>query len=265
MLHKITHRTAYSFDSPVAYGLQKLRVRPQDSPLQTVTGWQVDIEGGIFEASYSDHYGNHVDLVRTEDGATGLTITAHGTVETVDRTGVLGRVYGRAPLWHFCGPTPLTEPDAAITELAQIARAQSDQLGALHALSAAILEAIAYIPGSTDTATTAADALRLGSGVCQDHTHVFVSAARTVGVPARYVSGYLHMQGQDAQDASHAWAEAHVEGLGWVGFDVANGISPDAHYIRLAIGRDAQDATPLYGMRRGSGDASLIVSLQVQQ
>ena len=73
------------------------------------------------------------------------------------------------------------------------------------------------------------------------------------------------MTDTDEQDASHAWAEAHVDGLGWVGFDIANGISPDGHYVRLAIGRDAQDATPLYGMRQGTGDASLIVSLQVQQ
>lgn len=265
MLHKITHRTAYAFDTPVAYGLQKLRLCPQSSPLQTVKEWAVDIEGGHVEASYSDHYGNQVDLVRTEDGATGLTITAHGTVETVDKTGVLGMVYGRAPLWHFCGMTPLTEPDEAITELAEIAKTETDQLGALHALSAAILDAVDYIPGSTDTATTAAGALKLGTGVCQDHTHVFLSAARVAGVPARYVSGYLHMPGQDEQEASHAWAEAHVDGLGWVGFDIANGISPDAHYVRLAVGRDAKDATPLYGMRRGSGNASLIVSLQVQQ
>lgn len=264
MLHKISHRTSYSFDTPVAYGLQKLRVRPQSGPLQTVTDWTIDIDGGVIEASYKDHYGNHVDLVRTLDDATALSITAHGTVETADKLGVLGMVYGRAPLWHFMAQTPLTAPDDEIAALSQIARDEGGLAG-LHALSAAILEAIAYTPGSTDTQTTATEALALGTGVCQDHTHVFLSAARAAGMPARYVSGYLHMPDMEEQEASHAWAEAHVNGLGWVGFDVANGISPDVHYIRLAIGRDAQDATPLYGMRRGSGDASLIVSLQVQQ
>ena len=264
MLHKITHRTHYTFDTPVTYGLQKLRLHPKSGPLQTVMDWQVEIEGGVIEASYGDHYGNHVDLVRTEDDARSLTITAHGSVETNDKLGVLGMVYGRAPLWHFHGQTPLTEPNDAILGLAEVA-ASNVGLSGLHALSHAILDAIAYTPGSTDTKTTAQDAIALGTGVCQDHTHVFLSAARAAGVPARYVSGYLHMPDTDEQDASHAWAEAHVQGLGWVGFDIANGISPDAHYVRLAIGRDAQDATPLYGMRRGAGDASLIVSLQVQQ
>lgn len=264
MLHKITHRTAYRFDDPVYYGLQKLRVVPQSGPLQTVTDWKVEIEGGVIEASYCDHYGNHTDLLRTEDGAQSLTIVAGGTVETHDLSGVLGMVYGRAPLWHFVSQTRLTKPDAAIQALTEQTRPQ-DGLGALHALSAAILEAVEYTPGSTDTATTAAQALELGTGVCQDHTHIFLAAARAAGVPARYVSGYLHMPDTEEQEASHAWAEAHVDGLGWVGFDVANGISPDGQYVRLATGRDAQDATPLYGMRRGSGDASLIVSLQVQQ
>ena len=264
MLHKITHRTSYSFDTPVSYGLQKLRLHPRSGPLQTVQDWSVDIEGGVIEASYKDHYGNHVDLVRTESEAEALTVTAHGTVESVDKNGVLGPVYGKAPLWHFRGQTPLTEPDAKIEALAASA-SSADGIGGLHDLSAAILEAVEYTPGATDTKTTAAEALALGSGVCQDHTHVFLAAARAAGVPARYVSGYLHMPDTEMQEASHAWAEAHVDGLGWVGFDVANGICPDAHYVRLAIGRDAQDATPLYGMRQGAGDAALVVSLQVQQ
>jgi transglutaminase-like putative cysteine protease len=264
MLHKISHRTEYAFGAPVDYGLQKLRLHPSDGPLQIVREWKVDIDGGQIEASHIDHYGNHVDLVRTSDAAEGLTITAHGMVETIDQNGVLGMVYGRAPLWHFLSQTRLTKPSEAITALASIAQAP-DRLTALHDLSAAILDEVPYIQGSTNTMTTAAEALDLESGVCQDHTHIFLSAARVAGVPARYVSGYLHMPATDNQDATHAWAEAHVDGLGWVGFDISNGISPDEHYVRLAVGRDAQDATPVYGMRRGAGDASLIVSLQVQQ
>jgi len=107
--------------------------------------------------------------------------------------------------------------------------------------------------------------MEIGKGVCQDHSHIFIAAARQAGLPARYVSGYLYMPDHDDQDASHGWAEAHIDGLGWVGFDVSNGISPDTNYVRIAIGRDAQDATPVTGMRMGAGGATMVVSVQVQQ
>jgi transglutaminase-like putative cysteine protease len=108
-------------------------------------------------------------------------------------------------------------------------------------------------------------ALDIGKAVCQDHTHIFMAAARLAGFPARYVSGYLMMNDQADQDASHAWAEVHVDDLGWVGFDVSNGISPDERYVRIAIGRDARDTSPISGFRRGSANEVLSVSLQVQQ
>ena len=115
--------------------------------------------------------------------------------------------------------------------------------------------------------TTAEEALTLGDGgVCQDHANIFISAARLSGLPARYVSGYLMMNDRVDQDATHAWAEACMSNdLGWVGFDVSNGVSPDERYVRIAVGRDARDAAPIDGLRMGSADEKLIVSLQVQQ
>ena len=92
-----------------------------------------------------------------------------------------------------------------------------------------------------------------------------IAAVRKAGLPARYVSGYLYMPDRVDQDASHAWAEAHIEGLGWVGFDVSNGVSPDEKYLRIATGRDARDAAPISGLRMGSGSETMIVSLQIQQ
>jgi transglutaminase-like putative cysteine protease len=102
---------------------------------------------------------------------------------------------------------------------------------------------MAYVPGATQTKTLAEDALASGKGVCQDHAQAFVAAARVMGYPARYVSGYLMMEETPDQAASHAWAEAHVDGLGWVGFDPANDISPDDRYVHIAYGLD-------YRMRR---------------
>ncbi len=261
----VRHTTEYNFAEPVGFALQKIRLHPQDSPLQIVHDWRVSIEGGRIETSYKDHYANHVDLVSAERGTQKLTIVASGSVETQDKAGVLGQVYGCAPLWHFRQQTDLTEAGEAIEALSRIVADCGDKLSGLHALSAEILKAVPYETGQTDAATTAEQAIGIGKGVCQDHSNIFVSAARAAGLPARYVSGYLLMDDRVDQDASHAWAEAHVDGLGWVGFDVSNGMSPDSRYVRIAVGRDAHDAAPIHGLRGGPGDESLIVSLQVQQ
>ena len=262
---KINHNTHYSYSHAVDYALQKLRLRPLGSPLQSVVDWSIEITGGKLETSYADHYGNHVDLVSIDPGAQSLAITVSGIVETHNTTGVLGQVYGKAPLWLFKQPTPLTTAGPLITSLAAVMDQNNDPLTELHALSDAILKAAPYMAGETHTRTTAEDALKGKLGVCQDHAQIFITAARLKGIPARYVSGYLVINDQIEQSATHAWAEAHVEGLGWVGFDVSNGVSPDEKYVRLAIGRDASEAAPIEGMRMGPSDETLIVSLQIQQ
>ena len=128
-----------------------------------------------------------------------------------------------------------------------------------------IAERVRYETGKTHSETTIEDALEAGHGVCQDHAHIFVSAARLLGHPARYVSGYLMLLDRVEQDASHAWAEAHVEGIGWIGFDPSNGICPDERYVRVATGLDYRDAAPISGLRYGDGGEDMEVSLQVQQ
>ncbi len=261
----IRHITQYDYDMPVDYALQKVRLRPLPSEMQQVDDWQIEIEGGRIETSYRDHYGNHVDLVSADIGTRKLIIKAHGSVRTSDSAGVLGMVYGRAPLWHFVQPTALTRPGKRIEKLARSVTVADSVLAGLHDLSAAIIRAVPYETGHTDTSVTAEEVMEIGKGVCQDHANVFISAARLAGLPARYVSGYLMMNDRVDQDASHAWAEVHVEGLGWVGFDVSNGVAPDERYVRIAIGRDAHDAAPISGLRHGVAVESMIVSLQVQQ
>jgi transglutaminase-like putative cysteine protease len=128
-----------------------------------------------------------------------------------------------------------------------------------------VRDAIVYTPGSTDTGTTAEQAITQAKGVCQDHAHSFCAAARLMGLPARYVSGYLLMDDRAQQDATHGWAEAHIDGLGWVGFDVSNGICPDERYVRVATGLDYREAAPVTGMHFGGGGEVMLVSLQVQQ
>ena len=125
--------------------------------------------------------------------------------------------------------------------------------GAASATSApaSVLGAVAYEIGHTSVTTTAEEALVAGHGVCQDHAQVLIAAARHLGFPARYVSGYLCPMEEGFPAASHAWAELFVDGLGWVGFDPANRVSPDEHYVRVACGRDYHDAAPIRGLRRG--------------
>ncbi len=261
----INHTTRYRYDAPVDYALQQVRLSPPNTAQQDVRSWEITVEGGRIETQYRDHNGGQVHLVSVERGAEEVAITAAGEVETTDTAGVLGKVYGPAPLWYFKKPTPLTEAGPGITALAKHLSESGDLLAALHALSSSILMAAPYRIGETYAATTAEEALMGGSGVCQDHAQIFVAAVRAAGLPARYVSGYLLMDDRIDQDASHAWAEAHVEGLGWVGFDVSNGISPDERYVRLAHGRDYRRAAPISGLRLGTSRESMIVSLQIQQ
>ena len=261
----INHKTSYSYDMPVDFALQKLRLRPLTNTMQHVDDWQIDVTGGQIEASYQDHYGNHTDLVSVTPGATTVAFTAHGKVTTHDKAGVLGPVYGRAPLWHFAQSTFLTAPGAGVRDMARALGKMKDPVTSLHDLSNAIRDALPYQTGVTGADTTAEQAIKIGGGVCQDHAQIFISALRTRGVPARYVSGYLMINDVIDQEAAHAWAEAHIEGLGWVGFDISNGVSPDEKYVRVAIGRDATCAAPVKGMRMGPSNETLIVSLQVQQ
>ncbi len=129
---------------------------------------------------------------------------------------------------------------------------------------AEIRSRIAYEIGATDAHTTAAEALADGKGVCQDHAHAMLSVVRSLGIPARYVTGYLVTDGDTPATASHAWAEALVPDLGWVGFDAANGKCPTDDYVRVATGLDAQGVVPVRGSRRGGVAESMTVAVKVQ-
>ena len=262
---KISHTTRYSYDAPVFYGLQQVRLTPASTRQQTVLNWNVEISGGKKELSFQDQYQNETLLVQANAGTTEVSVRVSGEVETHSSDGILGKVYGNAPLWHFAQSTPRTTAGTGIRKLVRSVRSGGNALDDLHELSKAILATVPYGQAETFADTTAEQALTAGGGVCQDHAQIFVAAARTAGIPARYVSGYLMMNDQVDQDASHAWAEAHVDGLGWVGFDVSNGISPDERYVRIATGLDSRDAAPITGVRLGAAAESMIVSLQIQQ
>jgi transglutaminase-like putative cysteine protease len=264
MLLKIRHETHYIFDAPIPYGLQKLRMTPKSRAGQTVISWATDIEGGKLELTYVDHHNNQVDLVSASPGTREIRIVTQGEVETADNAGVVGAQGGFAPLWMFLRPTALTRAGKAITAITK-GIDMANRIAGLHALSAAVLDAVKYDKAGMDPTLAAEDAAARGHGVCQDHAHIFCAAARKLGVPARYVSGYLLVETKEAQTASHAWAEAWVDDLGWVGFDIANGISPDRRYVRVATGLDYSGAAPVSGLLHGDHAEKLVVSVQVQQ
>lgn len=261
---KISHRTEYSYDTPVYYALQRLRLFPMSGHAQTVLSWSLAIEGAREEVRFTDHFGNDTRLVSVGGEPRTISILAEGEVETIERAGIAGPHRGYAPLWFFRQETGLTAPDEALRALAADFADGAD-LDRLHGLLARVAETIAYEPGTTTVETSAAEALAAGRGVCQDHAHVFIASSRLMGFPARYVSGYLTMDDNPRQEATHAWAEAHVEGLGWVAFDPANGISADERYVRLATGRDYRDAAPVSGFRLGSANEALAVDITVEQ
>jgi transglutaminase-like putative cysteine protease len=162
--------------------------------------------------------------------------------------------------------TSLTRPGSKIRALVKALGLEFDNdIARAHALSALIVKRVPYATGQTDAETSAEQAVTAGSGVCQDHAHIFITAMRLLGHPARYISGYLMMNDRIEQDATHAWAEAWFDGIGWLGFDVSNGHSPDSRYIRVASGLDYMDAAPVSGMRFGVSVESMAVQLQVQQ
>lgn len=269
----ISHITHYQLDSQARHGLQRLRLSPCTSNVQKLVNWSMTVEGATVEASYVDHNQNNTTLVSFGPGTSEIVLTCSGVVETVDAVGVVGKHTGFMPLWVLRNQTPLTEPGPRMKALAGRFALDANPvdgpvggntLEVLHALSDEIAAAVAYEAGHTQTDTTGEAALALGLGVCQDHAHIFIGAARHLGIPARYVSGYLLMDDCTQQTAGHAWAEAHVDGLGWVGFDVSNAICPDQRYVRLAVGADYRDAAPVTSLSQGGGMGQLRVELVVE-
>ncbi len=263
----IRHTTHYAFTQPVVHALQRLRLTPKETQGQRIIDWRMTFDNAHAELQYDDQHFNHVTLIGLEPGAREVTVTCEGVVETEDNAGVIGRHSGHLPLWSFLRQTPLTRPGAKLRGLLREVQAPADKapLEFLHSLSDLIRGRITYETGRTHSGTTAEEAVMHGFGVCQDHAHIFIGAARANGIPARYVSGYLMMDDRIQQEATHAWAEAHVEGLGWVGFDVSNGISPDPRYVRVATGSDYRDAAPVTGISfGGAADEVLTVGVAVE-
>jgi transglutaminase-like putative cysteine protease len=265
MLLTVDHVTRYRYSSPVRGFVQSHRLTPSAFDGQRLRDWSVTVTDGTPGGSFRDGAGDLVKGWTVKGPVSEIEVRVLGAVETIDLAGVLrGHREMVQPEVYLVDTTP-TLADAGLRELSKVALGTDGDLAAAHRLSAAVADAIAYRPGATHAHTTAAEALALGEGVCQDHAHAMIACARYQGLPARYVSGYLFATADGAQhEAAHAWAEVFIAGLGWVGFDPANRCCPDERYIRLGSGFDAQDAAPIRGIARGNGEESLDVTVAVQ-
>ena len=253
---RIDYTTAYDYSLAASSVVQLLRVQPRGGWDQHVGRWRVDVDADGSLRVGTDVFGNATHLFTAAAPIKRLTMTVTGEVDTDDAHGAVRGFPEPLPSTMFLRSTDLTAPDAAIAAFARNLGNAPD-LDRLHALNLAIHARMTFDTDATGTGTDAATALAQGAGVCQDYTHIFCTAARTLGIPARYVSG--HFVRAEAQPAGHAWAEALVPDLGWVGFDPTHGISVTPAHVRVAVGLDYLDAAPVRGARRGGGTEAMHV------
>jgi transglutaminase-like putative cysteine protease len=225
-----------------------------------VVQWRLEAPGSPLELR--DGYGNILHVLTIVNPTTEIVIRASGIVETSSSIDDESEEVKLSPL-VFLRPTALTRAEGPLVELAERHRRGAGMLSALRDLAAGVLAKLPFLPGVTQVHSTAIEAFEAGNGVCQDHAHVFIACCRHLGIPARYVSGYLYSSGNDhASVASHAWAEAWVVDR-WRSFDVTNGRPAGEQHIRLAIGADYLEASPVRGVRSGGGEEQMIASALV--
>jgi transglutaminase-like putative cysteine protease len=233
----IRHQTRYDYETSVRSSIQRLYLTPSSFATQKVVSWAIEAPGIDKALAYTDGFGNQVHVITSQGAHDHVTVIAEGVVETQDASGVVRGFKCPAPDSVFLRRTIATEPSAELSEIGREA---------------------------TYFHTTAAEALAEGKGVCQDHAHAMLAIVRFLGMPGRYITGYLVTEGDDPATASHAWAEVLVPNLGWVGFDAANGKCPTGEYVRVATGLDALGVVPVRGSRRGGEVENMTVSVTVQ-
>jgi len=265
---RISHATTYAYDTPPTSVIQLLRLTPRDHEGQHVVSWRIDLSEDCLLHQHEDAFGNIIHTFTADGPFKTLTVEVAGEVDTLDTNGLVRGAIERFPPQFYLRETSLTKSDTAIMEFAQATRAgtNGDTLALLHAILTALNREMTFDTDPTHAATTAGEAFSVRRGVCQDLTHVFVAAVRSLEIPARYIGGHFHRaDGITAQKAGHAWAEAYVENLGWVGFDPTNGISTTEAHVRVAAGLDYLGAAPVRGTRFAGSGETLTVAVRVDQ
>ncbi len=278
--YRLEHVTSYRYDFLVRSCSMSLTLKPVSDAIQRVFDFRIETEpeGSIQEVV--DSFGNTKHQLHLYRAHRSLEIAAISKVEmfpplpptrcTADAWKTIRNWSGSFRHWDFLKHSELARPSSA---LARFVRRNDitpggDPLSALTALAAKLFDCFEYVPGTTTITSPIDDILETGRGVCQDYTHVMIAIARTWGIPARYVSGYIHNPaagpGEYGGMATHAWAECLLPGLGWTGIDPTNFTLADERHVRLAVGRDYHDVSPTRGVMRGRGDIRITVNVRVR-
>ena len=265
---RIAHRTDYSYDPPAAGVIQVLRATPRNHEGQYVVRWRIDVSADARLAAHEDAFGNFTHVFSADGPFSALSVEVDGEVETQNTNGIVRGTLERFGPSLFLRDTALTQADPAIRDFAQSIRAagNGDILADLHGLLDRLYEDMTHDSGAAAGAANAAEAFAGKHGPPRDLSHIFIGAAHSLGIPARYVAGYFHRDDSTAAaEAGHAWVEAFVPDLGWVAFDPAHGFCPTDAHVRVAIGLDSLGAAPVRGTRFGPGAETLAVAIKVGQ
>jgi transglutaminase-like putative cysteine protease len=265
---EIVHSTHYHYTGPIAESVMEVRLRPMDGSGQRCIHFALELSSRIKPRTYIDGYGNSVHYFNLVRPHTGLSITSRCTVETglapesdAGEELVQDFLRFRSPANDVPGVRELAR-EHAITDPTSAGATER----ALDQLTMAISRDFVYDRSVTNVYTSVDEVLELRAGVCQDFAHLFIAVARAMGVPARYVSGYIYLPGdKGATTASHAWGEAWVPGKGWIGYDATRPVRTSEHHVRLAVGRDYSDAAPTRGIYVGSATGSMKVSVRMRE
>jgi len=263
----ITHLTRYRYTGDVTESHMELRLRPWDGLGQRVHEHRLDVQPATPVRTYADGFGNHVQYFDRLAAHTMLQVVSTSRVET-------GGAPEQEPMDLFPSDLLLFRPPvldtAAVRQLGRRALPRDpgspeDVLASLDRIVSLIARAVTYTPDVTTVSSDVGEVLKLRRGVCQDFAHVFIATARAVGIPSRYVSGYVYAgAGEAVVGASHAWAEGWVPGRGWVAYDPTHpGLEPE-RYVRLAVGRDYLDAAPTRGVYTGSATSEMDASVEIR-
>ncbi len=258
---RVDYSTVYDYSMLASDVVQLLRVEPCGHEDQHVVSWRLDTDTDGHLRRGHDAFGNVIHMFYADAPIRRLSLHVSGEVDTNETNGVLRGTAEPLSTEIFLRATPLTTVDASISQFALQCR-QGSGLDTCHAILNSLYERMSFDADVTHSHTDAAHAFKLMAGVCQDYSHIFCAAARLLGIPARYVSGHLvRADGLVTQPAGHAWVEAYIADLGWVGFDPTNGMSTTEAYLRVAVGLDYLDAAPVRGARRGGGAETMVVSV----
>jgi len=272
MILEIQHETAIDYSQPVSEWLCELRMEPVSDHAQRCHSFRISVGQPVNVANYVDGFGNRVHHFNLLRPPTALRILAASVVETDDRgSGPMASqiAFSTAPAaadWQLPleaidylqlrGParsTPLLDP--LLNELRPMPRMRVGMW--VCQVAETIRGRFEYARDVTDASSPIDHLLARGKGVCQDFTHLMIAVLRSFGVPARYVSGYIHRENKESQ--SHAWCEVWLPDVGWTGFDPTNGCPVNGHFVKTAVGRDFTDVPPNKGVYRGAGEERITV------